>query len=115
MTRLAMIVCLQHERKPTPSMVMVDAQTVRGARYGPTFHHAGGMGGRTIGTKRTLLWRSWICAWRPTSSPRPHDVQAARELLGERLPSCRGCRQSWATAPVPVSRSSPAAATWRVT
>jgi len=28
---------------------------VKGGRYGPTFHEAGGRGGRTIGTKRTLL------------------------------------------------------------
>lgn len=36
-------------------MVMVDAQTARGARYGPTLREPGGRGGRTIGTKRTLL------------------------------------------------------------
>src|SRR3989304_3588776 len=27
----------------------------KGGRYGPTFHEAGGRGGRTTGTKRTLL------------------------------------------------------------
>ncbi|MGO9178169.1 MAG: transposase [Candidatus Limnocylindrales bacterium] len=55
MTRLAAIVRVLHDREPVPSMVMVDAQTVKGGRYGPTFHEAGGRGGRTIGTKRTLL------------------------------------------------------------
>jgi putative transposase len=55
MSRLAAIVCWFHDREPVPSMVMVDAQTVKGARYGPTFHEPGGRGGRTIGTKRTLL------------------------------------------------------------
>jgi transposase len=55
MERLAAIVRVLHDREPTPSMVMVDAQTVKGGRYGPTFHEAGGRGGRTIGTKRTLL------------------------------------------------------------
>jgi hypothetical protein len=30
-------------------------QTVRGGRAGPTFHSAGGRGGRTIGTKRSIL------------------------------------------------------------
>jgi transposase len=55
MTRLAAIVRVLHDREPGPSMVMVDAQTARGARYGPTFHEPGGRGGRTIGTKRTLL------------------------------------------------------------
>jgi hypothetical protein len=36
-------------------MVMGDPQTVKGGRYGPTFHEAGRSCGRTIGTKRTLL------------------------------------------------------------
>jgi hypothetical protein len=67
-------------------MVMVDAQTVKGARYGPTFHQAGGRGGRTIGTKRTLLVE--ICGLPVAASAcsaRPHDVVAARELLHERI------------------------------
>jgi transposase len=55
MARLAAIVRVLHEREPAPSMVMIDAQTVKGGRYGPTFHEPGGRGGRTIGTKRTLL------------------------------------------------------------
>ena len=55
MARLAAQVRSRHEREPDPSMVMVDAQTVKGGRYGPTFHEAGGRGGRTIGTKRTIL------------------------------------------------------------
>ena len=55
MTRLAAVVRLLHGREPLPSMVMVDAQTVKGGRYRPTFHQAGGRGGRTIGTKRTIL------------------------------------------------------------
>jgi hypothetical protein len=33
-------------------MVVIDAQTVRGGRAGPTFHEAGG---RTNGSKRTIL------------------------------------------------------------
>jgi putative transposase len=62
------------------------APTVKGARYGPTFHEAGGPGGRTTGTKRTLLIEILglpIAA--AASSARPHDVQAARELLRERI------------------------------
>ena len=35
-------------------MVMVNADSVRGGRTGPTLHYAGG-GGRTIGTKRSIL------------------------------------------------------------
>jgi transposase len=86
MVRLAAIVRLQHDRKPTPSMVMVDAQTVKGGRYGPTFHEAGGPGGRTIGTKGTLLIEILgLPVAAVACSARPHDVVAARELLRNRL------------------------------
>jgi len=50
MERLAAIVRRLREREPFPSKVMVDAQTVKGGRYGPTIHEPGGRGGRTIGT-----------------------------------------------------------------
>jgi transposase len=87
MTRLAAIVRVLHEHEPVPSMVMVDAQTVKGGRYGPTFHQAGGPGGRTIGTKRTLLVEILgLPVAAGGCSPRPHDVVAARELLRTRLP-----------------------------
>ena len=87
MTRLAAVVRVLHDREPAPSMVMVDAQTVRGARYGPTFHAAGGRGGRTIGTKRSLLVEILgLPVAAHAGSARPHDVTAARELLREQLP-----------------------------
>ena len=87
MTRLAAIVRVLHQREPIPSMVMVDAQTVKGGRYGPTFHQAGGRGGRTIGTKRTLLVEILgLPVAAAACSARPHDVVAARELLRDRLP-----------------------------
>jgi len=86
MTRLAAIVRVLHDREPAPSMVMVDAQTVKGARYGPTFHQAGGRGGRTIGTKRTLLVEILgLPVAAAACSARPHDVTAARELVRERI------------------------------
>jgi putative transposase len=86
MTRLAGIVRLLHYREPRPSMVMVDAQTVKGGRYGPTFHQAGGPGGRTIGTKRTILVEILgLPVAARADSARPHDVTAARELLRDRL------------------------------
>jgi len=86
MTRLAAIVRVLHEREPLPSMVMVDAQTVRGARYGPTFHERGGPGGRTAGTKRTLLVEILgLPVAASACSARPHDVVAARALLRERV------------------------------
>ena len=97
MMRLTAVVRLLHDRKPIPSMVMVDAQTVKGGRYGPTFHEAGGRGGRTIGTKRTLLV----------------------EILGLPLasscatawPTSRACGRSSATEPTAVSPGSPSAST----
>jgi hypothetical protein len=46
MARFAAQVRVRHEREPIPSMVMIDAQTVKGGRYGPTFRNAGGRGGR---------------------------------------------------------------------
>jgi transposase len=86
MARLAAIVRVLHEREPTPSMVMIDAQTVKGARYGPTFHQAGGPGGRVMGTKRTLLVEILGLPVAARVDPaRPHDVQAGRELLRERI------------------------------
>jgi hypothetical protein len=44
-----------HKRKADPTMVMIDGQTVKGGRAGPTFHEAGGRGGYTSGAKRTIL------------------------------------------------------------
>ena len=86
MARLAAIVRWLHDREPVPSMVMVDAQTVRGARYGPTFHEPGGPGGRTMGTKRTLLVEILgLPVAAAACSARPHDVTAGRALLGERI------------------------------
>ncbi|HEY5277567.1 MAG TPA: transposase, partial [Coriobacteriia bacterium] len=117
MERLAAIVRVLHDREPVPSMVMVDAQTVKGVRYGPTFHEAGGRGGRTIGTKRTLLVEilSLPLAARADSA-RPHDVVAARELLRDRLaPISRASARSSATGPTAVSRGSPTARTSRST
>ncbi len=37
------------------SMVMIDGQTVRGGRAGPTCHEKGGRGGRTNGAKRSIV------------------------------------------------------------
>jgi len=80
MARLAAIVRLLHDRAPLPSMVMVDAPTVKGSRYDPTFQEAGGRSGRTIRHQadRRSSPRSWACrsplAWTPldpTTSPPP--------------------------------------------
>jgi len=56
-----------------------------GGRYRPTFHEPGGRGGRTIGTKRTLLVEILgLPVAADACSARPHDV-VARELLRERI------------------------------
>ncbi len=97
MARLAAIVRWLHDREPAPSMVMVDAQTVKGARYGPTFHQAGGRGGRTIGTKRTLLVEILgLPVAAAACSARPHDVVAAARLAAQpdrRAPAPGGDRR----------------------
>jgi hypothetical protein len=86
MARLAAIVRVLHDREPGPSMVMVDAQTVKGGRYGPIFHQPGGRGGRTIGTKRTLLVEILgLPVAADACSARPHDVIDARELPRDRI------------------------------
>jgi transposase len=91
--RLAAIVRLLHDREALPSMVMVDAQTVKGGRYGPTFHEAGGRGGRTIGTERTILVEILgLPVAARVDSARPHDVVAARELLRDLLPDLPSVR-----------------------
>jgi transposase len=83
---LATEVRLRHGRSATPSMLMVDGQTVRGGRAGPTFHEAGGRGGHTNGAKRTILveYLGLPVATR-VDSAKPHDVQSARRLLGQQL------------------------------
>ncbi len=105
-----MIVRLQHDRAPIPSMVMLDAQTVRGARYGPTFHEAGGRGGRTIGTKRTVLVEilglpvaaQAISAGRTTSWPGVRSCATAS-------PICHGSRRSSPIGPTGPGHPGPAA------
>ena len=69
-------------------MLMVDAQTAKGGRAGATFHDAGGRGGRTFGSKRTILvdilGLPFGCRVDPA---RPHDVVSARLLLADELPA----------------------------
>jgi len=55
MERLRIEIRVAHNRKPGPSMVMIDPQAVRGGRNGPTFHNQGGRGGRTLGAKPSIL------------------------------------------------------------
>jgi transposase len=74
-------------RDPEPSMVMLDSQTAKGGRAGPTFHEAGGKGGATVGAKRTVLvdYLGLPVAVR-VDSARPHDSVAGRVLCDTALP-----------------------------
>ena len=86
MARLARLVRRRHNRPAEPSMVMIDAQTVRGGRGGRTFHEQGGKGGNTRGTKRSILIEilGLPLAVR-VDSAKPHDVSAGRRLLDDHL------------------------------
>jgi transposase len=83
---LAREIRLRHKRKADPTMVMIDGQTVKGGRAGPTFHEAGGRGGYTRGAKRTILIDILglpLAVF--VESAKPHDVQSARKFLKQQL------------------------------
>jgi putative transposase len=110
MTRLAAVVRLLHGREPRPSVVMVDAQTVKGGRYGPTFHEAGGRGGRTIGTKRTVRVEILgLPVAAHAGSARPHEWPPPGSSCVTASPISRACGRSSATAPTGVWSSAPSA------
>jgi len=74
MATLTAIVRLPHGREALSSMVMVDAQTV-----GLPLRTSVPRGGRSIGTKRTLLVEILgLPVAAHVDSARPHDVAAAR-------------------------------------
>lgn len=86
MRLLAREIRLQCKRKAHPTMVMIDARTVKGGRAGPTFRGAGRRGGYTRGAKRTILieiLRLPLAV--AVESAKPHDVQSARAFLKEQL------------------------------
>jgi len=108
MARLAGLIRFLHGREPLPSMVMIDAQTVKGGRYGPTYHEAGGRGGRTIGPNGPSSSRSWGCPWRPTSSRL--DRTTSRPVVSSSTRPChrsRGCPTSSGTAATGRSSTPP--------
>ena len=83
---LAREIRLRHKRNANPTMVMIDGQTVKGGRAGPTFHEAGGRGGYTRGAKRTILIEILgLPLAVSVESAKPHDVQSARRFLKEQL------------------------------
>ncbi len=87
MTRIAGLIRTRHGRTAKPTMVMIDAQTVKGGRADPTFHEKGGRGGRTNGAKRSIaIDILGLPLAVQVDSARPHDVSAGRELLARALP-----------------------------
>lgn len=87
MHRLLRLARQREGRDPEPSLLMLDAQVAKGRRAGPSFHESGGHGGRTRGTKRTLVVDvlGLPVAVRADSA-RPNDVKTGRWLLDEHLP-----------------------------
>ncbi|HEX2704480.1 MAG TPA: transposase [Candidatus Lustribacter sp.] len=72
---------------PAASGATCPSGSRRGRRSGPTFHAAGGRGGRTFGAKRSILVEILVLPLAVRVDPaRPHDVVAGRELLADRLP-----------------------------
>jgi hypothetical protein len=88
MEKLAEIIRKRHGRTATPSMVMIDGQTVRGGRAGPTFHEKAGRGGRTNGAKHSVVIDILgLPLAVSVESARPHDVSAGRRLLDATPPA----------------------------
>ena len=86
MSRITRLIRSRRRAHIEPTMVMIDAQTVRGGRAGPTFHSAGGRGGRTIGTKRSILIEILGLPLAVRVDPaKPHDVRVGRELIADHL------------------------------
>jgi hypothetical protein len=99
MRLLATEIRLRHTRKANPTMVMIDGQTVKGGRAGPTFHEAGGRGGYTRGAKRSILIEILgLPLAVQVDSAKPHDVQAARAFLAP--PRSRSCSVRWRPKPL---------------
>jgi putative transposase len=86
MSRIARQIRSKKRAHIEPTMVMIDAQTVRGGRAGPTFHSAGGRGGRTIGAKRSILIEILGLPLAVRVDPaKPHDVKVGRDLISDHL------------------------------
>jgi hypothetical protein len=108
MARIARIIRARHNRRVEPSMVMIDAQTVRGGRAGPTFHNAGGRGGRTIGAKRRILIEILGLPLAVRVDPaKPHACGPGASCSTSACPTCPTSRRSWPTAAIGASRPSP--------
>ena len=88
MTRIAHLVRERAQRKSVePTMVMIDAQTVRGGRAGPTFHDAGGRGEEdpvvaVAHVGRALRKAGMDDRVRPTSHPGSERAHGVRQVAG---------------------------------
>jgi putative transposase len=96
MTRIAVLIRTRKGRTATPSMVMIDGQTVRGGR-----------GGRTNGAKRSVVIEILgLPLALSVESARPHDVSAGRRLLDTT------CRPSARSEPSSRTGATGASARW---
>ena len=87
MRRLNAVVREAEGRDQQPSVVIIDAQTTRGRRAGPGFHEKGGAGGRTRGTKRSIVVDTLgLPIVARADSARPHDSKVGKRLLDDVLP-----------------------------
>ena len=85
--RLNAAVRVSEGRDAQPSVVIIDAQTTRGRRAGPGFHEKGGAGGRTRGTKRSIIVDTLgLPVAARADSARPHDSRVGKLLLDDALP-----------------------------
>ena len=88
MRRLNRAVREAEGRDPEPSLLIIDAQTTRGRRTGPGFHEKGGAGGRTRGTKRSVVIDVLgLPVAARADSARPHDSKVFKLLLDDLLPT----------------------------
>jgi hypothetical protein len=88
MTRLRRVARVAAGRDPEPSLLMADAQTVRGRRAGLAFHESGEHGGRTRGAERRLIFDDLgppVAAI--ATSARPNDARVGREMRELLLPA----------------------------
>lgn len=87
MRRLNAAVRGSEGRDLQPSVVIIDAQSTRGRRAGPGFHEKGGAGGRTRGTKRSIVVDTLgLPVAARAGSARPHDSKVGTLLLDDALP-----------------------------
>lgn len=93
-------------RSRSPRWSWSTPRRVKGGRYGPTFHEAGGRGGRTTGTKRTLLVLGRLprLAGGCLTGANPRPVPGSARWSGPQGAHRTGSRASRGPLAVPAAR-----------